>query len=276
MHVSDASVDVSEQTARDSAVVSAARARTHLPLTVVIAARDEAANIAACIESVRWADEILVAEQGSSDATVDVARTAGAVVLKTDATTIGLQRNAAIARAANEWILVVDADERGTPELRDEIARLLAAPSPSHDAYRVPRRNVFLRREIKHGGWERDRPVRLFRSSLQYNDSRVHEHVITTQAPGTLRSALWHYPYSSLRQYFDKFNRYSEWWAEQRFARGQRVSARDLWLRPPGRFFKMYFLQLGCLDGMHGLVLAGLASASVLAKYARLWGKWSE
>jgi len=258
-------------------VTLVAGAETAIPLTVVIAARNEAANIAACIDSVRWATEILVAENGSTDDTARLAQEAGAIVLQGGAQTIGGQRNDAIARATHGWILVVDADERGTPALRDEIARLLVTEAPdTHEAYRVPRRNWFLGREIKHGGWERDRPVRLFRSTLRYNDNRVHEHVVTTQPPGTLHEGLWHYPYPSLTLYFDKFNRYSAWWAEQRFARGKRASALDLLLRPPGRFFKMYFLQLGFLDGVHGIVLAGLASASVFAKYARLWGKASE
>jgi hypothetical protein len=155
--------------------------------------------------------------------------------------------------------------------LRDEIAAVLL--DAAHDAYRVPRRNWFLGREIRHGGWERDCPVRLFRASLRYNDSLVHEHVVTTTPPGQLRQALSHYPYPTLAQYFEKFNRYGEWWAEQRYTRGVRATAADLVLRPPGRFIKMYLLRLGCLDGMHGLVLAGLASASVFAKYARLWGK---
>lgn len=245
-----------------------------VPLTVVIAARNEANNIAACIDSVRWANEIIVAEQGSTDDTARIARDAGAIVLREPAATIGMQRNIAIARATHGWILVVDADERGTPELRDEIARVLLIEAPdAYDAYRVPRRNWFLGREIKHGGWNRDRPVRLFRSSLTYNDSRVHEHVVTTRTPGTLTQALAHYPYPSLSHYFEKFDRYSEWWAAQRAARGQRAHARDMLFRPPGRFVKMYVLQLGFLDGMHGLVLAALASASVLAKYVRLWGK---
>lgn len=245
-----------------------------IPVTVVIAAKDEAANIVGCIDSVRWADEIIVSESGSSDDTAALAREAGAIVMQDSAQTIGGQRNNAIARAKHPWILVVDADERGTLALRDAVRESVA--QARHDAYRVRRRNIFLGREIRHGGWDRDSPVRLFRSTLRYNDNKVHEHVEVTVPPGTVNGALLHYPYVSIDHYFDKFNRYSQWWAEQQYARGKRVSALALLTRPPGRFFKMYVLQLGILDGAHGLVLSLLAAASVLAKYARLWGKqWS-
>jgi glycosyltransferase involved in cell wall biosynthesis len=246
-----------------------------VPVTVVIAARNEAPNIVACIDAVRWAAEVIVAEHGSSDETVTLARAAGAVVLSEPAATIGAQRNLAIARASHAWILVVDADERATPALAREVEAVVARPAGDayRDAYRVPRRNVFLGREIRHGGWERDRPVRLFRSSLRYNDARVHEHVVVSQPPGELREALWHYPYPSLDHYFEKLNRYSAWWADQQHARGRRARASDIVMRPPLRFFKMYVVQRGFLDGMHGAVLAALASVSVLAKYVRLWGK---
>jgi glycosyltransferase involved in cell wall biosynthesis len=242
-----------------------------LPLTVVIAARNEAVNIAGCIDSVRWADEIIVAEYGSTDETATIARESGARVIQESAETIGIQRNNAIAQAKHPWIFVVDADERGTVALRNEIRDILA--NPTYDAYRIPRRNIFLGKEIRHGGWDRDRPVRLFRSNLRYNHNRVHEHVEVTTPVGVLREGLLHYPYVSIDQYFDKFNRYSQWWADQRFERGKRVSPFSLFIRPPGRFLKMYILQRGFLDGAHGLVLALLASASVLAKYVRLWGK---
>jgi glycosyltransferase involved in cell wall biosynthesis len=240
-----------------------------MPVTVVIAAMNEAANITACVESVHWADEILVVDQGSSDDTGNLAAAAGATVISQDAATIGALRNAAISRAKNQWILVVDADERGTPDfartVRDAIAR------PASGAYRVPRRNFFLGREIRHGGWESDRPVRLFDSALRYNDSRVHEHVLTSEEPATLGAALLHYPYASLDVYFEKFVRYSRWWAEDQSRRGRRASLAAIIFKPPARFVSMYIFRMGFLDGARGAVLASLAAASVCAKYVRLW-----
>lgn len=240
------------------------------PVTVVIAAKDAGAHIRDCVASVvDWAGEVLVVENDSADDTVALARQAGATVFSHPFRTIGAQRNVAIARARHPWILVVDADERCTPELAREVVALLGAAD--REAYRVRRRNFFLRREIRHGGWERDRPVRLFRAGLRYDERPVHEHVVTTAAPGMLRAPLLHYTYDSLGQYFEKLTRYSAWWAEQQHARGRRAGALALLVRPPARFLSMYLLRGGFLDGGHGLVLAVLAAVSVAAKYARLW-----
>jgi len=241
-----------------------------VPCSVVIAAKDEAAEIAECIASVAWAAEVIVVENDSSDDTVVAAQSAGATVFSHPFTTIGRQRNAAIARARHEWILVVDADERGTGGLRDEIARIVSVGAEDV-AFRVRRRNFFLGREIRHGGWERDRPVRLFRSRMHYDERPVHEHVMTDGPVGELSEPLIHYPYASLGEYFAKLERYSRWWAEQNFARGRRTRAWTIALKPPARFFSMYVLRAGFLDGAAGVIVAVLAAMSVAAKYARLW-----
>jgi len=243
-----------------------------VPVSVVIAARNEAANIEACVASIRWAREVIVVENDSSDDTAECARRAGATVFSHPFTTIGGQRNAALERVGTEWVLILDADERGSDALADEINRLLAG-SPRCSAYRVPRRNFFMGREIRHGGWASDRPVRLIRSSLRYDDSRVHEHVNVTSEVGELSEPLEHAPYASLDDYFEKLERYSSWWAEDRYERGRRVGPVSVVARPPARFISMYLLRGGWMDGAAGAVLSCLAAASVLAKYARLWAK---
>ena len=240
-----------------------------VPVTVVVAARDEEANIAACVRSVIWAQEVIVVEFGSTDATASAAAAAGAKVLVNPFETIGLQRNAGIERASSEWILVLDADERATPELENEIASVVR--EPRFQAYRIPRRNFFLGKEISHGGWESDRPVRLFKSSMRYNASRVHEHVEVTGESGDLVSALFHEPYSDLDSWFEKLGRYSRWWAEDRVQRGQRGGIGPVVTRPPLRFLTMYLVRGGWMDGARGALLASLAATSVMAKYARLW-----
>ena len=239
-----------------------------MPISVVIAARNEAANIAACIESVSWASEILVADHGSSDETGELATKAGATVISQEAATIGALRNVAIARARNQWILVVDADERGTPEVARAVREAISHPTSG--AYRVPRRNFFFGREIRHGGWETDRPVRLFDSALRYDDSRVHEHVLTNEKTAMLGAPLLHYPYASLDIYFEKFVRYSRWWAEDQARRGRHASIAAIIFKPPARFVSMYLFRLGFLHGARGAILASLAAARVCAKYVRL------
>ena len=240
-------------------------------VTAVIAAHDESANIEACIASVEWAGEVIVVENDSLDDTIDRARGAGATVISPKFTTIGAARNHAVARAKTGWILVLDADERCTPELGEEIGQVVANAGGT-SAFRVPRRNYFLGKEIRHGGWGNDKPIRLFRRELRYNANLVHEHVdVTNGSVGEVRNELLHYTYISLNQYFEKFDRYSRWWAEQNFAKGRRGSAAAVLFKPPARFASMYLLKGGFRDGAHGLVLACLAAASVMAKYARLW-----
>lgn len=235
----------------------------------MIAARDEAANIAGCVESVGWAREVLVVEDGSRDDTRDVAEHAGARVLANPFETIGLQRNHAIERASTEWILVVDADERASPALAGEVQQVIG--SSRFEAYRVPRKNFFLGSEVRHGGWESDRPVRLFRSSLRYNASRVHEHVEIDGAVGELESHLTHEPYRSLDTWFAKLGRYSRWWAEDRYEKGRRAGIASVTVRPPLRFLTMFLIRGGWMDGARGAMLASMAATSVMAKYAQLW-----
>jgi glycosyltransferase involved in cell wall biosynthesis len=239
----------------------------------VIAAHDESTNIEACIASVEWASEVIVVENDSRDDTVARATAAGATVISPPFTTIGAGRNQAIIRAKTPWVFVLDADERCTPELAKEIQTTIGATD--RQAFRVPRRNFFLGKEIRHGGWGggRDKPIRLFRRDLRYNANQVHEHVeVPEGAPmGEVTNSLLHYTYTSLDQYFEKFDRYSRWWAEQNYARGRRGTAGALFFKPPARFVSMYLLKGGFRDGARGLVLASLAAASVMAKYARLW-----
>jgi glycosyltransferase involved in cell wall biosynthesis len=218
---------------------------------------------------VQWAREILVVEDGSVDDTADLARGAGASVLSNPFSTIGAQRNFAISRAQCPWILVIDADERGSPELDAEIRDVLS--SPRFDAYRIPRRNFFLGREVKHGGWQRDRPIRLFRSTLRYNAQRVHESVEFAGTVGDLDAHLIHEPYASLDSWFEKLGRYSRWWAEDRFEKGKRVGIASVVIRPPLRFLTMFLARGGWMDGARGAMLACMAAASVMAKYAQLW-----
>jgi glycosyltransferase involved in cell wall biosynthesis len=241
-------------------------------VTAVIAAHDESANILDCIASLRWASKVIVVENDSTDDTIALAQRAGATVISPAFTTIGAARNKAIDEAETSWILVVDADERCTPELAAEVRGVTTA-SGSLSAYRVPRRNFFLGREIRHGGWGagNDHPIRLFRRELRYNASQVHEHVEVAGAAGELKNALLHYTYTSLDQYFEKFDRYSRWWADQNYIKGRRGTAAAVVFKPPARFFRMFVLKGGFRDGAHGLILACLAAASVMAKYARLW-----
>ena len=244
--------------------------RGTVPVTVVIAARNESAEIAACIESAAWAAEVLVVENDSSDDTVQQAQAAGATVFTHVFSTIGAQRNAAITRAAQPWIFVLDADERASESVGRELAQVIAG-AHNTTAFRARRRNFFLGREVCHGGWERDMPVRLFVRTLRYDERPVHEHVITMGSVGSLQAPLLHTPYASLDEYFEKLHRYSKWWALQHHARGRSASLLSVVGRPVGRFITMLVVRGGWRDGAVGVMIATLGAMSVAAKYAHLW-----
>ncbi len=239
------------------------------PLTVVIPALNEASQIAECVRGLAWADEILVADGGSIDGTPERARAAGARVLSGDWATIAAQRNAAIAAARHEWVLALDADERVTPELAREITEVVAAPA--HDAYAARRRNVYLGRTITHAGWGSDWVVRVFKRTSRFVERRVHEALERQRDVGRLHAPLEHVPYRDITHHLEKLDRYTAWAARDLADRGRRAHVTDLVLRPPARFFRMYVLQLGLLDGWHGALLCGFAALSVFLKYARLW-----
>ena len=228
-----------------------------------------------CLESVAWADEILMADSGSTDGTIAIGRDQGARVIEREYVNSADFKNWAIPQAIHEWVLVIDSDERCTPELRDEILKVLQRPA--HDGYRIRRRSFFLGREIKHAGWDTDDPLRLFRRDIsRYEPRHVHADVIVeTGKVGRLRAKFLHYTYDSVTQYLRKMNRYATWSALDLKARGKRPSVVNLVLRPWIRFIKMYFIRAGFMDGRAGLVLCLLSSCTVFTKYAKLWGMTS-
>lgn len=240
-----------------------------VPISVVIPTLDEAGRIAACIASAQWAGEVIVADGGSSDATVEVARAAGATVLERCGPTIAAQRNQAIAGARHEWVLALDADELVSPELATELATVAAAPA--HAAYRIRRQNFYLGRELTRGHWGHDWIVRFFPRERRYLEQRVHESLEPVADVGTLRGTILHEPYRDLPHHVSKMMRYGEWGAQDLFDRGRRASLSDLLVRPAWRFVKTWILQGSILDGRYGVINAGLSASASFYKYAYLW-----
>ncbi len=240
-------------------------------LTAIVPTFNEEATIRDCLQSVRFADEILVVDSFSTDATVAIAREEGARVLQHEYVYSARQKNWAIPQASHEWVLLVDSDERVTPGLRDEILGLIAS-SPRHDGYWILRVNHFLGRRIRHCGWGTDRVIRLFRRDLaRYQDREVHAEIELPGPLPVLAHPLEHRSFRSFGQYWRKLQLYSEWGAAQLYKEGRRAGALEIFGRPVTRFFKMYVVRLGCLDGLHGLVLSMLGAFTVYLKYARLW-----
>ncbi len=238
-------------------------------LTVVIPTLNEVDRLPACLASVQWAAEVIVADAGSTDGTQELARHLGARVIEVTGATIAQQRNVAIAAASHPWVLAVDADERVSAELAASIARELVTPRA--DAFRVHMRNRYLGAMMERGGWGSDRHVRLFRSTMRYHVKRVHEGLNYDGVAVELAGRLEHDSYRNLSHQLTKVQQYAQWGAEDLFARGKRVGAAELVARPLWRFVRCYLLQGAFLEGHRGFVLAAVHAWSAFAKYALLW-----
>ncbi len=239
-------------------------------LSVVIITRDEEANIRRCIESVSFADEIIVIDSGSTDNTRELAWEAGATVHEIGWRGYGPAKAYGVEQAASEWVLSVDADEAVSPELATEIKAVLSGDAECA-GYEMPRMTNFLGRWIRHGAWYPDRVLRLFRRAKgTFDDAAVHESVQLDGQIGRFRGDLLHYSYPNLEFYFDKSNRYTTLGAEEAFRRGRRAPWFDLVFRPPATFIKHFVLKQGFRDGAEGFLISVLSSMATLAKYAKL------
>jgi len=245
-------------------------------LSVAIITKDEEANLQRTLESARWANEVIVIDSGSTDRTVEIARSWGAKVFLEAWLGFGRQKNLAIERCSSEWVLSLDADEEVSAELAQEIQHLLAG-EPAVDAYFLPRRNLFLGRWIRHGGFFPDPKLRLFRrGGARFEERAVHETLQYPGAIGTLRNAIIHNAYPTLESYIEHMNRYSTLGVEQAAAKGKssRGLLAFLWnvlLNPSATFLYNYIFRLGFLDGREGLLLHLYHSSYVSWKYAKAW-----
>ncbi len=243
-------------------------------LTVLIPCKDEIQHIRACIDSVRpIADEILVADSGSTDGTLDVVRSIGGCrVIEREYVNSADFKNWAIPQARHPWVMVVDSDERVTPELAGEIERLLAS-EPACDGYSIRRDNFFLGHPIRHCGWNTSRLVRLFRrEGSQYETRRVHANVVIASGKvGELVQPLVHHTALDLDRFVTKQHRYATWSALDAQDAGKRASWLRLVTHAPLRFLQLFILRGGWLDGRAGIVVCGLAAWYTFLKDAKLW-----
>lgn len=253
------------------AVGAAGGAVRGITLSVIIITKNEADRIAACLGSVAFADEVVVLDSGSTDATCAIAREYGArVESSADWPGFGPQKNRALDLATGDWVLSIDADEQVTPELAQAIRRVLLAPDA--DAYRIARLSSFCGRPIRHSGWWPDYVVRLFRRDAgRFTDATVHERVIVQGRTGTLQGHFLHDPYASLEIFIDKINRYSTEAARGAFERGRRTSLLGPFGHAAWTFVRHYVLRRGFLDGWQGLVLAGMAATGSFYRYVKLY-----
>lgn len=240
------------------------------PVSAVVISLNEERNIGACLETLRWADEIVVVDSGSSDGTPEIARRYTDKVFQVPWRGFGPQKQAAVERASHDMVLNVDCDERVTPALAAEIGGLLAGEDVAA-AYTVPRRTFVGEKEIRHCGWYPDRTTRLFdRTKARFTADLVHERVDVSGETRPLGNHLLHHSFSGIGEILGKMNRYSDLSARQMFERGRKGNVIDVALRPWFAFFKTYFLRMGFLDGLEGYVISTTTALLTFTKYVKL------
>ncbi|PYY24289.1 MAG: glycosyltransferase family 2 protein [Acidobacteria bacterium] len=248
-----------------------------MSLSVVIITRNEERNIGRTLASVAWADERIIVDSGSADRTLEIAREQGAKVFAESWKGYAQQKNSAIAKASSDWILSIDADEEVSAELAESIRRVVSDPTSNVAGYFIARRNLFLGRWIRYGGFYPDRKLRLSRRGTgQFVERAVHETMRVEGPTAALEGDLIHNAYPTLTAYIESMNRYSSLGAEVALQKGQ-VS--DSWLsflvnvyyRPALNFSWNYFFRLGFLDGREGYLLHLYHNVYVSWKYAKAW-----
>jgi glycosyltransferase involved in cell wall biosynthesis len=243
-----------------------------MSLSVILITKNEEANLKDCLESVSFADEIIVVDSQSSDKTQEIARSFGAKLeITSDWPGFGPQKNRALNLATQDWVLSIDADERVTPELKQEILTAIASPNAA-DCYAIPRSSWYCGRFMKHSGWYPDYVDRLFkRGSAKFSDHLVHERLLPTGSSGKLNNHFLHYSYRDFSQVLKKVDVYSSAAAQQAFKQGKKGGLGEALIHGFWAFFRTYVLRRGFLDGKHGLALAISNAATSYYKYLKLW-----
>jgi glycosyltransferase involved in cell wall biosynthesis len=241
-------------------------------IAVIIITRNEEAAIGRCLQSVSWADEVIVVDSGSSDATASIAREMGAtVVVSDDWPGFGPQKNRALDLATGDWIFSIDADEIVTPELAAEIRETVAS-NPALSAYQVPRLSSYCGRYLRHSGWWPDYVARLFRrGQARFSDDLVHERVVVDGSTGKLKGTLLHESFDSFEDVLEKVNRYSSLSAQQMAERGRTGGLAKGIVHGIGAFLKTYVFKAGFLDGREGFMLAVSNAEGAYYKYVKLY-----
>lgn len=243
-----------------------------VPISVAIIAQDEEDNISKCIESVSWAEEIVVIDGGSADKTIEICKTLGARVIEHGWPGHIQQKNFAIDQCTRSWILSLDADERASDDLVRFIKQLFDSGDPDYDGYYFPRKVFYLGKWIKHSGWYPDYKLRLFRKSKsRWTGYNPHDRVELQGRSTRVKADILHYPYRSVRDHLDRINSYTSIMARELNSEGTRSNLLKIIFNPYFRFLRSYIFKLGFLDGFHGIIISILTSYYVFLKYLKLW-----
>jgi (heptosyl)LPS beta-1,4-glucosyltransferase len=238
-------------------------------LSVTIITKNEEKNIERCLNSVKWADEIVVLDTNSSDRTVEICRQFTDKVFCLDWHGYGKQKNLCADRASHNWVLNIDSDEEISPEGAEEIKAVLLG-EPHHTVYHFPRKNFFAKRWVRFGGWYPDRISRLYdKTQVSFTESQVHEKLVPDENVGSLANPILHYSFTGMADYIERQNRYSTLYAREKIGNGFRAGWSHLIFRPPASFVKNYIIRQGFRDGFLGLFLAVAFAFYTFLKYAK-------
>jgi glycosyltransferase involved in cell wall biosynthesis len=241
-----------------------------MSISAVVITKNEAAIIRTCLDSLSWADEIIVVDSGSTDGTVEICREYTEKIVLTDWLGFGPQKNRALAMATKEWVLSIDADECVTPELRAEMQIAMADPG-GKAAFAMPRRSSYCGGPMRHSGWWPDYVTRLFRRGLaNFSDDLVHERLIVDGPVGRFRQPLLHEAFSDLEEVLDTMNRYSTAGARMMYDRKEQAGLSTALLHGLWGFLSTYFFRAGFLDGRKGFMLAISNAEGTYYKYLKL------
>ena len=242
-----------------------------IPISVIVTTFNEAHNIADLMQSIDWVDEIIVVDSFSTDDTVALASQYTDQVFERAYIGPADQKNWAIPKAKNEWVLILDADERVTPELQKEMMEIVHE-NAGVDAYWINRQNFFLGKKVKYSGWQNDSVIRLIRrDKCRYDDKRVHEEIDSTgMEVGRLSNKLLHFTFKDAAHFVAKMDRYAKWSAEDHSQKVKSVNGFHLFFKPLFRFFKHYLLKGGILDGRIGFIISVLMAWGVFLRYLYL------
>ena len=240
-----------------------------LKITAIIPTFNEQDHILQAIESVSWADEIIVVDSYSTDKTVELALEKKVKIIKREYQYSASQKNWAIPQAANDWIFLLDADERLSISLKDEILKWKTS-TPKYNAYWIRRINHFMGKKIKYSGWQGDKVVRLFKKDCRYEDKKVHSEISYNGEIGSLSNPLLHFTFKNTAHYLKKWDQYSTWSAKDHFEKGENPGLFHFLVKPAFRFFRDFFLRGGFLDGKTGFIVCKLSSMGVFLRYVKL------
>ena len=240
-------------------------------LTAKIPTKNEARNIVEAIQSVDFADEIIIVDSFSTDDTLRLAQPRVTKIIQREYENSASHKNWAIPQATYDWILILDADERITQALKEEIQQILSS-NPKESCFWIYRNNYFMGKKVRFSGWQGDKVIRLFKKNeCRYEHKHVHAEISTTGKIGFLKNRIHHNTFMSMQEYFVKIKRYADWQSKDYYNTTNILTPYHFLIKPLARFIKHYFLQLGFLDGFVGLTIATIQAYAVFLRYVKLW-----